>query len=199
MLLLGKLVKATTASSFLPVNDLFDNEEPAPEPEGPDMSSFLRDKLGTDVPHLAKKTPVITTVTELDIRARIAELAEDDTGTLHTPIEPTAIMKVRDGQASKYVDVWIEFAEMFGSSDETDILYAIEQKQDEVLKSKFRSVTIRQLSGDQSLGPAGDGSEETNPGEDLRRQNYRSETLSQYAGCDSYKRDFLEVEQRAQH
>ena len=97
------------------MNDLFDEEEPAPEPEGRDMSSFLRDKLGSNVPHMGKKEPVITPVTELDIRACIAEIAEDETGTLHTPIEPTAIMKVRDSQASKYVDVWIEFAEMFGS------------------------------------------------------------------------------------
>jgi len=80
-------------------------------------------------------------VTELDIRARITQIADDDTGTSE-PLEPTAIMKVRDTQASKYVDVWIEFSEMFGSSDETDILTAIEKKQDDDLKMKFRSVIL---------------------------------------------------------
>jgi len=141
MLVLGKLVKATSAASFLPVDDMYEIDDTPEEPEQPSMSSFFREKLGSEETHLAKPAPKIVPVTEMDIRARIAQIADDDTGMLE-PIEPTAIMKVRENQASRYVDVWIEFSEMFDSSDETDILTAIEKKQDNELKMKFRSVLL---------------------------------------------------------
>jgi len=181
MLVLGKLVKATSAASFLPIDDMYEDEEQPEEVAGPSMSSFFREKLGTEETHMAKPAPKIIPVTEMDIRARIAQIADDDTG-MSEPLEPTAIMKVRDTQASRYVDVWIEFSEMFGSSDETDILTAIEKKEDNDLKMKFRSVLLSTNSGYQGAGTSGDVGEKTDLRQDVHRQDDGSDSLSQYPG-----------------
>jgi len=79
-------------------------------------------------------------ITEMDIRAQINAIADNEQGM--PSLNPTAVMKVKSSLATSHVDVWIELSEIFGTSDPDGILEKIIKQGDEELKMKYRSVAL---------------------------------------------------------
>jgi len=103
------------------------------------MVEYLEKKLRQKKP-FAVRGSTAHPITEMDIRAQLTAMAEDEQGM--PSLNPTAVMKVKSALAASHVDVWIELSEIFGTSDPDGILEKILKQGDEELKMKYRSVAL---------------------------------------------------------
>jgi len=174
MSMLAKLIKATNAAAFLPVDgDMLEETEPMEVEESNEerMAGFLEKTLRKPK-HFGATGPVATPIIEMDITAQLKAMAENETGM--PTLLPTAVMQVKSSMAASDVDVWLELSEFVNFSDEMEVLAAIMKLNDQELLKQ-----------------------EATRWEDLYRSHDGSEALSQYTQPPRYGRYFCEVARRA--